>query len=177
MATLKSGNNLTTYDFLEGEEGYPVYGGNGFRGYFSHYSNDGDFVLIGRQGALCGNINCAHGKFWATDHAVVCYPKCEFILTWFGESLRAMNLNQYSLSSAQPGLSVDRIRELYMVVPPLAEQRAIADYLDKKCAEIDELIAIKQQKIEALKEYKKSVIFGYVTGKKEVEYVNNLVKM
>ena len=169
MATLKSGNNLTTYDFLEGEDGYPVYGGNGFRGYFSQYSNDGDFVLIGRQGALCGNINYAHGKFWATDHAVVCYPKCEFILTWFGESLRAMNLNQYSLSSAQPGLSVDRIRELYMVVPPLSKQRAIAECLDRKCAEIDELIAIKQQKIEALKEYKKSVIFEYVTGKKEVE--------
>lgn len=168
MATLKSGNNLTTYDFLEGEDGYPVYGGNGFRGYFSQYSNDGDFVLIGRQGALCGNINYAHGKFWATDHAVVCYPKCEFILTWFGESLRAMNLNQYSLSSAQPGLSVDRIRELYMVVPPLSEQRAIAECLDRKCAEIDELIAIKQQKIEALKEYKKSVIFEYVTGKKEI---------
>lgn len=168
MATLKSGKNLTTYDFLEGEDGYPVYGGNGFRGYFSQYSNDGDFVLIGRQGALCGNINYAHGKFWATDHAVVCYPKCEFILTWFGESLRAMNLNQYSLSSAQPGLSVDRIRELYMVVPPLSEQRAIAECLDRKCAEIDELIAIKQQKIEALKEYKKSVIFEYVTGKKEI---------
>jgi len=63
MATLKSGNNLTTYDFLEGEEGYPVYGGNGFRGYFSHYSNDGDFVLIGRQGALCGNINYATENF------------------------------------------------------------------------------------------------------------------
>lgn len=88
-----------------------------------------------------------------------------------------MNLNQYSLSSAQPGLSVDRIRELYMVVPPLTEQQAIATYLDKKCAEIDGLIAIKQQKIEALKEYKKSVIFEYVTGKKEAEYVNNLVKM
>ncbi len=169
MATLKSGNNLTTNDFLEGEEGYPVYGGNGFRGYYSQYSNDGDFVLIGRQGALCGNINYAHGKFWTTDHAVVCYPKCEFVLTWFGESLRAMNLNQYSLSSAQPGLSVDRIRELYMVVPPLSEQQQIADYLDRKCAEIDELIAVKQQKIEALKEYKKSVIFEYVTGKKEVE--------
>ncbi len=56
-----------------------------------------------------------------------------------------------------------------IITPPLAEQRTIADYLDRKCAEIDELIAIKQQKIEALKEYKKSVIFEYVTGKKEVE--------
>ena len=55
-----------------------------------------------------------------------------------------------------------------MLIPPLAEQQQIADYLDRKCAEIDELIAIKQQKIEALKEYKKSVIFEYVTGKKEI---------
>ena len=55
-----------------------------------------------------------------------------------------------------------------IIIPPLAEQRAIADYLDRKCAEIDELIAIKQEKIEALKEYKKSVIFEYVTGKKEI---------
>lgn len=55
-----------------------------------------------------------------------------------------------------------------IITPPLAEQQQIADYLDQKCAEIDELIAIKQQKIEALKEYKKSVIFEYVTGKKEV---------
>lgn len=169
MATLKSGSNITTNDIKEEKIGFPVYGGNGLRGYYSEYSDEGNYALIGRQGALCGNINYAHGKFWATDHCVVCYPKVEFELIWFGETLRTMNLNQYSLSSAQPGLSVERIKEKLMPVPPLAEQRAIADYLDKKCAEIDELIAIKQQKIEALKEYKKSVIFEYVTGKKEVE--------
>ena len=55
-----------------------------------------------------------------------------------------------------------------LLLPPLAEQQAIADYLDKKCGEIDELITIKQQKIESLKEYKKSVIYEYVTGKREV---------
>ena len=168
MATLKSGSNITTNDIKEEKIGFPVYGGNGLRGYYSEYSDDGDYALIGRQGALCGNINYAHGKFWATDHCVVCYPKTEFVLTWFGETLRTMNLNQYSLSCAQPGLSVERIKEKLMPVPPLTEQRTIADYLDQKCAEIDELIAIKQQKIEALKEYKKSVIFEYVTGKKEV---------
>lgn len=168
MATLKSGSNITTNDIKEEKIGFPVYGGNGLRGYYSEYSDEGNYALIGRQGALCGNINYAHGKFWATDHCVVCYPKVEFELIWFGETLRTMNLNQYSLSSAQPGLSVERIKEKLMPVPPLTEQRAIADYLDKKCAEIDELIAIKQQKVEALKEYKKSVIFEYVTGKKEV---------
>ncbi len=52
--------------------------------------------------------------------------------------------------------------------PPLTEQQAIAAYLDKKCAEIDRLIEIKQQKAEELKVYKKSLIYEYVTGKKEV---------
>lgn len=66
------------------------------------------------------------------------------------------------------GINFADIKSLLLLCPPLSEQRAIADYLDRKCAEIDELIAIKQQKIEALKEYKKSVIFEYVTGKKEI---------
>jgi type I restriction enzyme S subunit len=56
-----------------------------------------------------------------------------------------------------------------IALPTLTEQQAIADYLDKKCGDIDALIAIKQQKIESLKEYKKSIIYEYVTGKKEVE--------
>ncbi len=168
LARLKSGTNITTNDIAEDGKEYPVYGGNGLRGYYSEYSNDGDFVLIGRQGALCGNINYGFGKFWATDHCVVCYPREEYVLKWFGETLRAMNLNQYSLSSAQPGLSVERIKDKFMPVPPLTEQHQIADYLEKKCGEIDGLIVIKQQKIEELKDYKKSIIYEYVTGKKEV---------
>lgn len=167
MAELKSGSNLTTYDISEANK-YPVYGGNGLRGYYFEYSNDGDYALIGRQGALCGNINYAHGRFWATDHCVVCYPKTEYNLYWFGESLRAMNLNQYSLSSAQPGLSVDRIKKIYMLVPPICEQEKIASYLDSKCSQIDSLISIKEKKIEELKDYKKSLIYEYVTGKKRV---------
>ena len=55
-----------------------------------------------------------------------------------------------------------------IIVPNTTEQQQIADYLDRKCAEIDELVAVKQQKIETLKEYKKSLIYEYVTGKKEV---------
>lgn len=69
----------------------------------------------------------------------------------------------------QQNIGMRTLEKLIVGYPPLAEQRAIADYLDKKCGEIDELIAIKQQKIDALKEYKKSVIFEYVTGKKEVD--------
>ena len=66
-------------------------------------------------------------------------------------------------------ISSSEIGNIYLMLPPAAEQLQIADYLDNKCAEIDSLIAIKQQKIEELKDYKKSIIYEYVTGKKEVE--------
>lgn len=167
LVNLQSGTNLTTMEISDNGT-YPVYGGNGLRGYYEEYSNDGEYILIGRQGALCGNINYASGKFWATEHAVVCYPKREFAKKWLGELLRTMNLGQYSLSAAQPGLSVERIKNLKMPLPSISEQKIIASYLDSKCSEIDNLIAVKQQKIETLKEYKKSIIFECVTGKKEI---------
>ena len=65
-------------------------------------------------------------------------------------------------------ISASEIGNIYVALPPIEEQKQIADYLDKKCADIDSLISIKQQKIEELKEYKKSLIYEYVTGKKEV---------
>ena len=75
---------------------------------------------------------------------------------------------QIFIQSTIQNIGADRYSQLQLPIPPLAEQQAIADYLDKKCGEIDELITIKQQKIESLKEYKKSVIYEYVTGKREV---------
>lgn len=167
LANLQSGHNLTNEQITD-EGLYPVFGGNGIRGFYHEYSLDGDYVLIGRQGALCGNINYAHGKFWPTEHAVVCHPKVKYNYIWFGEMLLAMNLGQYSLSAAQPGLSVERIKQLQLPVPPLSEQQAIASYLDAKTSQIDSLISLKQQKIDELKSYKKSIIYEYVTGKKRV---------
>lgn len=67
-----------------------------------------------------------------------------------------------------PHFTKDKLSQVPYVFPPFEEQQAIADYLDKKCAEIDTLISVKQSKIDALKEYKKSIIYEYITGKKEV---------
>lgn len=69
-------------------------------------------------------------------------------------------------------IHADNIKDTHIVLPPVEEQHAIADYLDEKCNEIDTLISIKQSKIDALKEYKKSIIYEYITGKKEVPYGN-----
>ena len=83
-------------------------------------------------------------------------------------------INEFKKLSTGVGAGLTRLytSDLFCInaiQPPTQEQNEIMNYITHKCAEIDELIAIKQQKIEALKEYKKSVIFEYVTGKKEVE--------
>ena len=70
--------------------------------------------------------------------------------------------------NAQPALSLGGLNNFKLPVPPLPVQQAIATYLDEKTSQIDSLIALKQSKIESLKEYKKSIIYEYVTGKKRV---------
>lgn len=66
-------------------------------------------------------------------------------------------------------LSQDLLKNLTVLLPSLIEQQQIADYLDKKCEEIDSIISAKKEQLEVLQEYKKSLIYEYVTGKKEVE--------
>jgi type I restriction enzyme S subunit len=89
IARLKSGENITTEEF-DDAGAYPVFGGNGVRGCSSRFTHDGTFVLIGRQGALCGNVNYASSKFWASEHAVVVSPRTELATVWMGELLRTM---------------------------------------------------------------------------------------
>ncbi|KXS37411.1 MAG: type I restriction-modification system S(specificity) subunit [Methanohalophilus sp. T328-1] len=167
MASLKSGENITSTEFEKYGE-YPVFGGNGLRGYFSKYTHEGEYVIIGRQGALCGNINYTKGKCWVSEHAIVVNPTTKFVTFWMGELLKAMNLNRYSISAAQPGISVENIKKLKIPVPPLQEQQAIANYLDRETSQIDTLIEKTEQSIEYLKEYRTALISSAVTGKIDV---------
>lgn len=76
----------------------------------------------------------------------------------------------YLAKNLRHSLTEEQLGAIKQLVPPLAEQKAIAEYLDKKCAEIEKVIADKKAQIEMLDEYKKSLIYEYVTGKKEVNY-------
>jgi restriction endonuclease S subunit len=105
----------------------------------------------------------ASGKFWATEHAVVVYLKRFVHMNWYGEILRVMNLNQYSVSAAQPGLAVDRIKKLLLSIPPLPEQKEIAHYLDTKTAQIDRKIDLLTQKATQYGNLKQSLINETVT--------------
>jgi type I restriction enzyme S subunit len=162
VARLQSGESITSERILpEGE--YPVFGGGGLRGYTDAFTHDGEFPLIGRQGALCGNINIGCGRFWASEHSVVVSPTDGANTRWLAEALRTMNLNQYSVSAAQPGLSVDVIRRLSIPVPPLEEQQAIASFLDRETAKIDALVAEQERLIALMKEKRQAVISHAVT--------------
>lgn len=161
--TMKSGDNITALDISDNGE-YPVYGGNGLRGFYKIYNKNGNHILIGRQGALAGNVHLVNGKFWATDHAVIVTLKNDVFINYFFRMLESMNLNQYAFdTAAQPGLSVSRIMNLNIVLPNLKEQHRIADFLGSKCSEIDTLIENLRARMESVKEYKKAVITEAVT--------------
>ncbi len=162
ISQLRSGDAIVS-EKIEAEGDYPVYGGNGLRGYASNFNLDGEFILIGRQGALCGNINYGSGRFWASEHAVVVYPSLDVNIKWLGETLRAMNLNQYNVSAAQPGLAVANITCLKIPFPQRKEQDLIAAFLDHETAKIDALIEKQQRLIELLKEKRQAVISHAVT--------------
>ena len=115
------------------------YGGNGVRGYVKNANEDGSYPIIGRQGALCGNVKYAEGKFYATEHAVVVKPKEKYNPRFLYHLLTNMNLNQYKSAGAQPGLAVKNIAELTAPVPPLDVQNRIVNVLDnfeKICSDL-----------------------------------------
>lgn len=136
FCTLKAGKSVKSGDISENyKEGlYPCYGGNGRRGYVSSYSHDGIYNIIGRQGALCGNVNIVYGKFYATEHAVVVTPKEQIAPHWLYFALSGMNLNQYARGVAQPGLAVNQLEQLPFTIPSMELQKqfvSIAKQADK----------------------------------------------
>lgn len=109
---------------------YRCFGGNGVRGFVENASHHGDFSIIGRQGALCGNVNYATGDFYATEHAVVVESKGAYLQRFLYYLLTSMNLNQYKSQGAQPGLAVGNLENLLAPVPPLEVQKRLVHVLD-----------------------------------------------
>lgn len=133
MLDMRAGTSISSKYILEQADSdciYPCYGANGLRGYVQSMNHEHDASVIGRQGALCGNVTYACGPFFATEHAVVVTPRVELSQRWLYHSLIVANLSQYATKSAQPGLSVRRVTEVEIPVPSVSEQYRIADLLD-----------------------------------------------
>jgi type I restriction enzyme, S subunit len=152
-ATFKSGSGITS-EHISNYGSYPVYGGNGLRGYTDSFTHDGFYLLIGRQGALCGNINRSFGKAYISEHAIAVCANETSNTEWLSQKLNLLNLNRLSESSAQPGLAVNKLIKLEFETPSLPEQTKIANFLTA----VDQKISLLTQKADLLSQYKKGVM-------------------
>lgn len=167
LAKIKSGDSISSNEIMQ-EGIYEVYGGNGLMGFCNKKNVDGVNIIIGRVGALCGNVRLISESKFITDNALILNCFDNALYSYMYIMLKAANLNNLNTSNAQPLITGSKVLNVSLPIPSLSEQQSIADYLDQKCSEIDELISIKQQKIEKLKDYTKSLIFECVTGKRKV---------
>ena len=167
LASMRAGAGILGTE-IEDMGDYPVFGGNGIRGYTSSFTHDGEHPLIGRQGALCGVINLASGRFWATEHAVVVDAAENVETDYLTYTLIAMSLNRLAQSAAQPGLNIEVIGNVSAPLPPVPEQRAIAAFLDQETAKLDGLTIKVREAIDRLKELRTALISAAVTGRIDV---------
>ena len=157
----------------EAEELYDYYGASGVIDKIDGYTIDDHVMLIGEDGANLKMRNLplmyeVNGKAWINNHAHILKPKQSIDFYWLFYTLESIDINPYVTGSAQPKLSQENKKNIWLPVPSYEEQIEIAGYLKTWIIDIDTLISMKKKILSELETYKKSVIFEYVTGKKDV---------
>ncbi len=152
---------------------YDYYGASGAIDKIDDYTIDDHVMLIGEDGANLRMRNLplmyeVNGKAWINNHAHILKPTERVDFYYLFYALEELDINPYITGSAQPKLSQEKLQNIWVPLPDLEEQQEIATYIRSKCAEIDKLIAKKEQLIKELESYKKSLIYEVVTGKREV---------
>ena len=142
-----SGKNITS-DNIFATGTFPVFGGNGMRGYTDKSNFEGECTIIGRQGAYCGNVRYFNGKGYMSDHAVVAVTTKEHDNRFFSYKLSLADLGRFSGQAAQPGLSVTKLSRLRLEMPPLPIQCKIASILSA----YDSLIENNTKRIRLLEQ-------------------------
>ena len=166
--SIKSGDFISQED-IDVEGKIPVIGGNGLMSYTNKTNCNYKTIAIGRVGALCGNVHLIRRPSWITDNALfITNLSNKLYIEYLFYVLKALDLNQYANKTAQPLISGSLVKSRIIPIPPIVEQAAIADFLDQKTAEIDDLITEIKLQIQKLKEYRQSLISEAVTGKIDV---------
>lgn len=135
---------------------------------------EGDVLLNITGGSIgrCYFVDSSLGRANVNQHVSIVRPNSKtntkYLKYFLQSGIGQEQIQMLQTGGNREGLSAAALKQFRFLYLPLTEQQAIADYLDKKCADIDSLIELKQSKIDSLKEYKKSIIYEYVTGKKEV---------
>lgn len=160
-------NNGCDYKHIVTDDGYPVIGSGGQFAYASDYLYDGEVLLLGRKGTIDRPMHFV-GKFWTVDTMFYAIPNDNVCCKYMYYQALGFPYDYYSTATALPSMAASDLANNPIIVPPLREQQEIADYLDKKCAEIDGLKAKLTKKRETLTELRQSIISEVVTGKQKV---------
>ena len=164
--SVSSGDAIANEELEEGD--IPVYGGGKQMGYYNKSNVPNNTVLIGRVGANCGCVTIISEKSWATDNALIVNTKYNRKYIYY--LLESANLNKLNDANAQPLITGAKVGNYASpIVLNIDEQNQIANFLDNQCSKIDSIIQSKQEQLTKITEYKKALIYEYVTGKKRVK--------
>ena len=146
---------------------YDYYGASGVIDKVENYIFDEPLILIGEDGANLYSRSTAlafkaTGKYWVNNHAHVLRPKYGNI-DYFTNMLESLDYTHYITGAAQPKLTSERLMNITIIVPPLPEQTQIANFLNRKTEQIDELIRIKERMVELLQEQRTALVHETVT--------------
>jgi type I restriction enzyme, S subunit len=155
---LKSGDGLIQKNMIQGN--YKVFGGNGVAGLHNNYNLCGENVIVGRVGALCGNVRYIKEKIWLTDNAFqIVNHKQDFDFSFLEHLLNYLNLRRFARQAAQPVISNSSLKDVVLYFPKSKEeQKQIVQKLDILSAETKKMETIYRKKIDNLEELKKSVL-------------------
>ena len=152
---------------------YPYYGANGVIDYVEDYIFEGEYILIGEDGAPFFDKKrevslLVSGKFWVNNHCHILKSVGTSNARFIVHCLNSVEYFEYITGSTRDKLTQADLNRIKIPIPSYLEQAQIADFLDCKTTQIDELISAERRKIELLKEYRQSLISEVVTGKIDV---------
>jgi len=168
--SVSSGTYLNNKDFETDESNdciNPVIGGNGVMGFTSKI-NDENCLIVGRVGALCGNVHQIRRACWVTDNALKISYGCDFDVDYLEMYLKVLDLNKLANHNAQPLITGTMIKEQVAIIPSIDEQKNITKFIQSKVGKIDLLIQKSSEAVDKIKERRTALISAAVTGKIDV---------
>jgi type I restriction enzyme S subunit len=159
-----SGEGLTQKDIQEGQ--YPVYGGNGVTGYHNAFVAEIPTLVIGRVGALCGNVYLTDGAAWITDNAIYAIqtPSC-VAMRFIRLAFTRAELNKRATGSGQPFVNQRMLNETVIPLPPLAEQTRIVAEVERRLSVVEELESVVTANLQRATRLRQSILQRAFCGK------------
>ena len=168
---IQNGDGIAS-DLIQNEGLYEVYGGNGVLGYYSKFNNSNETIIIGRVGALCGNVHYTNSEIWVNDNAM--FVKTKHYYKYIFYLLKGANLNSLSFANAQPLITGTLVKNQPVnFEKDFNKQISIVLTIEKRLKTIDDAINKAQSEIEKAKEYQESLITQIVTGQLKVPEKSN----